>query len=321
MSTTIWMNRPNAEPYLDFSTSAEVVRVVVEGERLGAGHLFNPAFATETALIDPLPHQRIAVYDHMLVQTRLRFLLADDAGAGKTIMSGLYIREMLTRRLIRRVLIIPPAGLLGNWERELRLLFSLPFRVVGGSEARSGNPFIGTESDLLIVSVDTLAGERMFGRLQELVVEPYDLVIFDEAHKLAADREPDYSIRKTDRYRLGEALSGIVADDARWQLPWSAHHLLWACCPTSQASSPSSLRQHCGLAIGVEGPCAGLEIGCLIAIGVRARDGGPQLREHRAGHMPVERREERGLVPGAAHRAREMVTSLRMHHWSACEGW
>src|SRR6266496_1577314 len=124
MSTTTWTSSPNVEPYLDFSTSAEVVRVVVEGERLGAGHLFNPAFATETALIDPLPHQRIAVYDHMLGQTRLRFLLADDAGAGKTIMSGLYIREMLTRRLIRRVLIIPPAGLVGNWERELRLLFS-----------------------------------------------------------------------------------------------------------------------------------------------------------------------------------------------------
>jgi len=226
MSTTIWTSSPNVEPYLDFSTSAEVVRVVVEGERLGAGHLFNPAFATETALIDALPHQRIAVYDHLLGQTRLRFLLADDAGAGKTIMSGLYIREMLTRRLIRRVLIVPPAGLVGNWERELRVLFSLPFRVVGGSEARNGNPFAGADSDLLIVSVDTLAGERMFGRLQEPATEPYDLVIFDEAHKLAADREPDYSIRKTDRYRLGEALSGIVADDARWQLPWSAHHLL-----------------------------------------------------------------------------------------------
>ena len=96
----------------------------------------------------------------MLPQARLRFLLADDAGAGKTIMAGLYIREMLARRLIRRVLIVPPAGLVGNWERELRKLFGLAFRIVGGGEARAGNPFIGPSSDLLIVSVDTLAGDR-----------------------------------------------------------------------------------------------------------------------------------------------------------------
>jgi SNF2 family DNA or RNA helicase len=172
---TLMTNNQSREPYLDFSAPAEVVRVVVESERLNAGHLFNPAFATETALIDPLPHQRLAVYDHMLPQARLRFLLADDAGAGKTIMAGLYIREMLTRRLVRRVLIVPPAGLVGNWEREMRTLFSLPFRVVVGSEARNGNPFLGTESNLLVVSVDTLAGERMFGRLQESSVEPYDL--------------------------------------------------------------------------------------------------------------------------------------------------
>ena len=80
---------------LDFTTSPAIVRAVVEGERLSLGHLFNPAFATEISRIDPLPHQRIAVYQHMLPQPRLRFLLADDAGAGKTIMAGLYIREML----------------------------------------------------------------------------------------------------------------------------------------------------------------------------------------------------------------------------------
>ena len=111
-----------------------MVRVVVEGERLTYGHLFNPAFATEISLIEPLPHQRIAVYDHMLQQSRLRFLLADDAGAGKTIMTGLYIREMLTRRLISRVLIVPPAGLVGNWEHELQHLFNLSFSIVNGSD-------------------------------------------------------------------------------------------------------------------------------------------------------------------------------------------
>src|SRR5256885_13876260 len=94
----------------------------------------------------------MAVYDAMLKEHRLRFMLADDAGAGKTIMTGLYIREMLTRRLITRVLIVPPAGLVGNWEHEMRTLFNLPFRIITGADARAGSPFIGPRSDLLIAS-------------------------------------------------------------------------------------------------------------------------------------------------------------------------
>ena len=90
---------PDKPPGLDF-TAGRKSCALVEGERLSFGHLANPAFATEIASIDALPHQRIAVYDHMLKQPRLRFLLADDAGAGKTIMTGLYIREMLSRRLL-----------------------------------------------------------------------------------------------------------------------------------------------------------------------------------------------------------------------------
>ncbi|MHB1007017.1 MAG: helicase-related protein [Chloroflexota bacterium] len=215
-----------APPVIDFAADPTVVRVVAEGERLAYGHLFNPTFATETSLIDPLPHQRLAVYERMLPQPRLRFLLADDAGAGKTIMAGLYIREMLARRLVRRVLIVPPAGLVGNWERELRNLFNLHFRIVTGADVRAENPFAGREGDLAIVSVDTLAGERAFGRLKETAVAPYDLVIFDEAHKLSADREPDFRVRKTDRYRLGEALAGIGAGDPRWELGWACQHLL-----------------------------------------------------------------------------------------------
>ena len=174
----------------------------------------------------PLPHQRIAVYDHMLPQPRLRFLLADEPGAGKTIMAGLYIREMLARRLLRRVLIAPPAGLVGNWYRELKTLFGLDFHIVVGADAKSGNPFTGAGSDLVIISVDTLASERPFARLQEPAVEPYDLCIFDECHKLGADRQPDFTIRKTDRYRVAEALAGIQAGDPRWSLDWAATHLL-----------------------------------------------------------------------------------------------
>src|SRR5436309_9384843 len=157
MSPSLTERPAESTPALDFAAVPEVVRVVAEGERLAFGHLVNPAFAVETALIDPLPHQRIAVYQHLLPQARLRFLLADDAGAGKTIMAGLYIREMLARRLIRRVLVVPPAGLIGNWERELRRLFNLTFKLVVGADARVGNPFAGANSDLVILSVDTLA--------------------------------------------------------------------------------------------------------------------------------------------------------------------
>ena len=217
-------------PIIDFSSNPEIVRLIAETERLTYGHLFNPAFATEISLIDPLPHQRIAVYENMLAQPRLRFLLADDAGAGKTIMAGLYIREMLTRRLLHRILIVPPAGLVGNWEREMRTLFSLPFRILTGSDAKFTNPFVGSESHLLIVSIDTLAGDRMFSRLQDSGVSPYDLVIFDEAHKLSSDREPDFRIRKTDRYRLAEEAGhlhhrGGEGPAARDHLQQRGHHL------------------------------------------------------------------------------------------------
>jgi superfamily II DNA or RNA helicase/transcriptional regulator with XRE-family HTH domain len=219
-----------APSMLDFAATPAVVAAVAEANRLAYGHLINPAFATEISLIDPLPHQRIAVYQHMLGLSPLRFLLADDAGAGKTIMTGLYLREVLARRLIKRVLVVPPAGLVGNWEREMRTLFRLPFRIVQGPDARTGNPFVGPDSDLLIISIDTLAGERMFGRMREAITSriaaPYDLVVFDEAHKLAADREQDFYVRKTDRYRLAEALAGLPADGSRWELGWSATHVL-----------------------------------------------------------------------------------------------
>jgi transcriptional regulator with XRE-family HTH domain len=214
----------------DFAARPSVIGAVAEATRLTYGHLFNPAFATEISSIDPLPHQRIAVYDHMLDLSPLRFLLADDAGAGKTIMTGLYLREGFARRLIKRVLVVPPAGLVGNWEREMRTLFRLSFRIVRGVEARTGNPFLGPDSGRLIISVDTLAGERMFARMREALASgtalPYDLVIFDEAHKLAADREQDFYVRKTDRYRLAEALAGLPADDQRWELGWSATNIL-----------------------------------------------------------------------------------------------
>ena len=218
-------SRPR-EARIDFTAEPDVVKILAEGERLSFGHLMNPTFATEISSIDPLPHQRIAVYDHMLKQSRLRYLLADDAGAGKTIMSGLYIREMLSRRLLRRILIVTPAGLLGNWRRELSTLFNLPFQIVTGTDFHADNPFIGENSDHIIVSIDTLATHRAFSRLDDPKVIPYDLVIFDEAHKLSADRGFDLRIRKTDRYCLAEAIAGVQDVGERWKLRWSAHHLL-----------------------------------------------------------------------------------------------
>jgi superfamily II DNA or RNA helicase len=217
---------PAVAPALHFTAKPEAVRALVAGERLSFGHLANPTFATEISQIDPLPHQRLAVYDHMLRQDRLRFLLADDAGAGKTIMTGLYMREMLARRLLKRVLVVAPAGLVGNWRREMENLFQLRFRVVSGSEARSGNPFVGDESHRLIISVDTLGSPRMFARLKDPEVVPYDLAVFDEAHKLSANQEADLYVRKTDRYRVAEALAGVKVREAEWRLTWAAHHLL-----------------------------------------------------------------------------------------------
>ena len=215
-----------ATPPLDFAGNPEAVSALAEALRLAHGHQFNPAFASETARIDPLPHQRIAVYERMLGQDPLRFLLADDAGAGKTIMTGLYVREMLLRGRIRRVFIVPPAGLVGNWERELRTLFRLRFRILSGADARAANPFRGSAGDLVIVSVDTLVGERMFEALQEADVPPYDLAVFDEAHKLSATVEGG-RIRKTLRYELAEALAGCAAPNGRFDgLGWEARHVL-----------------------------------------------------------------------------------------------
>ncbi len=191
--------------YPPFRADANLVQLVAEAYRLQHAYLFNPIFATETSLIDPLPHQFIAVYDHLLKHFPLRFLLADDAGAGKTIMTGLYIQELLLRKQVERVLIVPPAGLIGNWERELRVCFRLQFRILSSADAADANPFVDSENDLAIVSLDTLRQERM----QEYLFEgqSYDLVVFDEAHKLSAQYERDGTVDKSKRYQLAERIA------------------------------------------------------------------------------------------------------------------
>ena len=219
-----------APPQLDFAGNPDGVCAFAEAVFLAHGHEFNPAFATETARIDPVPHQRIAVYEHLLPQDPLRFLLADDAGAGKTIMTGLLVRELLSRRRLRRVLIVPPAGLVGNWERELRTLFRLRFAIYGADAGAGENPFAGAGGDLMIVSVDTLCRPTAFRALAEPEVAPYDLVVFDEAHKLGVSRHGS-RVEKTQRYRLAEVLaggapSGDPSGDRFSGLGWVATHLL-----------------------------------------------------------------------------------------------
>lgn len=229
-----------------FQADSEIVRLVAESHRLAHAYLFNPLFGVETSLIDPLPHQLIAVYDHLLQQPRLRYILADDAGAGKTIMTGLYIREMLLRRLVERVLIVPPAGLVGNWERELRNLFRLRFRIVSSADGTSENPFADPRNDLAIVSVDTLARPRMRSHMRE--ARPYDLVVFDEAHKLSAYRDADFTIRASKRYQMAEE----IAVQGRYLLLLTAtphmgkddqYYLLWRLLEPELLSTPESFNR------------------------------------------------------------------------------
>ncbi len=203
-----------------FKADANLVRLVAEAHRLRHAYLFNPIFATETSLIDPLPHQFIAVYDHLLKHFPLRFLLADDAGAGKTIMTGLYIQELLLRQQVERVLIVPPAGLIGNWERELRVCFRLQFSILTSADAAHTNPFVDRQNRLAIVSLDTLRQERMQDCLFE--AKPYDLIVFDEAHKLSANYESDGTIRKSKRYELAEK---IAAQDKNLLLLTATPHM------------------------------------------------------------------------------------------------
>jgi superfamily II DNA or RNA helicase/DNA-binding XRE family transcriptional regulator len=191
---------------LDFEGSAEAVKLVVDAYRLRNGHLFNRAFGLELSRVVPLPHQRIAVYEHLLREESLRFLLADDAGAGKTIMAGLYIREMINRGRLSRVLICCPAGLVFNWQRELRFFFELDFAILKGAQFKDQNPVAGSEQSLFVISVDTATSPNVQEKLCSESTPPFELVIFDEAHKLSwidRDRPP------TLRYQFADKIARL----------------------------------------------------------------------------------------------------------------
>ena len=187
-----------------FDGNGEDFKLAVEAKRIDLAFLFDPMMAVHTSNVEPLPHQITAVYESMLPRQPLRFVLADDPGAGKTIMAGLYIRELLMRADARRVLIVAPGSLVEQWRDELYEKFGLEFRVFTKDlEAASptGNPY--EDHDFLIVRLDQLS--RSEEAQEKLCLAGWDLVVFDEAHKLSAHFQGK-EIKRTKRFNFAEKL-------------------------------------------------------------------------------------------------------------------
>ena len=182
-------------------------RLVSEAQRLRFAHLFDPLLAVHSSNVDPLPHQITAVYEEMLPRQPLRFLLADDPGAGKTIMAGLLIKELIARGDLKRCLIVCPGSLVEQWQDELRSKFQLQFDILTRDQltaTASSNWFLDT--DLAIARLDQLARNEQIQRMLEAPEADWDLIVCDEAHKMSASvfgREISY----TKRHRLGQLLS------------------------------------------------------------------------------------------------------------------
>ena len=197
-----------AERLWAFDVDGALLRLVSEAYRIHLAHLFDPMLAVHTSMIEPLPHQITAVYDEMLTRQPLRFLLADDPGAGKTIMAGLLIRELVVRGDVHRCLICAPGSLTEQWQDELWGKFQLDFTIMTREmveTSRSGNPF--AENDLVIVRLDQISrSEELQSRLQQT---DWDLVVCDEAHKMSASFFGG-DLKETKRYRLGKLLGKLT---------------------------------------------------------------------------------------------------------------
>ena len=179
-----------------------LLRLGLQAYQLGVAYEFDPFFGLSISRVDPLPHQLEAVYDYLLKLPRVRFLLADDAGAGKTIMAGLLIRELKLRGLAQRIMVVVPANLSFQWQRELRDKFDEKFVVMKGTDLREQfgiNQW--QEADQIITSLDLAKREDVLPGLRQC---RWDLVVVDESHRMSA-ASPD---KKSLRYKLGEDLSG-----------------------------------------------------------------------------------------------------------------
>ena len=191
-----------------FDGDGELFRLVSEARRIRLAHLFDPHLAVHTSLIEPLPHQISAVYGEMLSRQPLRFLLADDPGAGKTIMAGLLIKELMIRGDLHRCLIVCPGSLTDQWQDELYRRFHLNFQLLNNDlieAARTGNVF--AETPLLIARLDKLSRSEDLQR--KLAKTDWDLIVVDEAHKMSASFYGG-EIKETKRYKLGKLLSKIT---------------------------------------------------------------------------------------------------------------
>ena len=191
-----------------FDGDGEAFKLAVEAKRMDLAFLFDPMMAVHSSNVEPLPHQITAVYESMLPRQPLRYVLADDPGAGKTIMAGLYIRELVMRADARRVLIVAPGSLVEQWRDELFEKFGLEFRIFSTmleQASPSGNAF--EDNDQLILRLDQIS------RNEDLQTKLYsctwDLVIFDEAHKLAAHFFGQ-QVKRTKRFDLAEKLGATT---------------------------------------------------------------------------------------------------------------
>ncbi len=191
------------EGEFNFKGDPEKFKLFAEAERINSAYQFDPLYAVNCSIVDPLPHQVEAVYKFMLPQPRIRFLLADDTGAGKTIMTGLLLKELMMRELIRRILIITPGGLTKQWqEDEMAIKFNFDFKIVNRA-VLNAEPNVFNSSDTVITSIDFISREDVINAASG---STWDLIVFDEAHKLSAY---DYGNRiyKSKRYDAAHKLS------------------------------------------------------------------------------------------------------------------
>jgi len=191
-----------------FDGDADLFRLVSEAHRIRLAYLFDPLLAVHTSLVEPLPHQITAVYETMIPRQPLRFLLADDPGAGKTIMAGLLIKELVARGDLQRCLVVCPGNLVEQWQDELYRRFRLPFEIMTNDKyeaARTGNWF--GENPLAVCRLDKLSRNE---EVQEnLHATDWDLIVCDEAHKMSASFWGG-EIKRTKRHQLGQLLSTLT---------------------------------------------------------------------------------------------------------------